>query len=403
MKNANFRHTLCLLAALGFVFPYADTAQAQLLPQLFGTQRKQPPEPKVSPELVRALRPSESDMQAAKNVRDSLIDTERNDQNVDQRVKPIEYTFAMTESPEPDDVTPQVVVETRFIECPSRAIAPKGMLAEQGWVLLPVAYKQKSPAALRVKDLTDGENANLAAGVLNVTEQFTPTLIRFIDTEEFLSAMTHCQGDSRCHVLQAPKLTLLSGQQGKIRDTTDIAYGWTNSRDDAVVEVMTAGTIVDVQPEVLEDGSVCMKEFQATFTQMIGEDKYPLDPDNEIVLSLPRLYTRKFNLPATIPAGKTLLVALPQSPTLQEEPRQKTRSIKLDTLCLAVTCHVITSETVAESPQNTEPDESTAAQTAMTESEFKRQVDKEWERFWMNDKPSPLTQDRLTHLTGGSM
>lgn len=31
----------------------------------------------------------------------------------------------------------------------------------------------------------------------------------------------------------------------------------------------------------------------------------------------------------------------------------------------------------------------------MYDSENLRQADKEWERFWMNDKPSSLTMDRL--------
>ncbi len=34
-------------------------------------------------------------------------------------------------------------------------------------------------------------------------------------------------------------------------------------------------------------------------------------------------------------------------------------------------------------------------QQEMNDSENMRQVEKEWERFWMNDKPSSLTMDRL--------
>jgi hypothetical protein len=37
-------------------------------------------------------------------------------------------------------------------------------------------------------------------------------------------------------------------------------------------------------------------------------------------------------------------------------------------------------------------------QEEMNDSENLRQVDAEWRRFWMNDKPSSLTQDRLSGM-----
>ena len=362
----------------------ANTAQAQILPRLFNTNSKKTP-PTISPEVARAFRPSEGDLEAAKNLRKSLIDTERAEKRTETQpvgIRPEEHHLHFGNS------TPQVAVEVRFIECTSQTIAPKGMLPEHGWVMLPITQKQKAPAALRVNDFVQAEGTHLGTGALSVTEQYTPTLIRFIDTEDFATVCRLAQGDSRSNLMQAPKITMFSGQSGRISDVTDRYYAWLNSRNekDADIEILRDGILLHCLVEVAEDGSVNMKELQTTITQIIGEEHYPLDPDNDIVLTIPKLQTQKFNLSATIPAGKTLLVAIPHACRLSEEMRQKSKEDKPNTLCLAVTCQVIEQDVIAENEQVKSPEEATRiAQTAF-DSENMRQAEEEWRRFMMNDK-----------------
>jgi hypothetical protein len=231
----------------------------------------------------------------------------------------------------------------------------------------------------------------MAAGAMNVTEQCTPTLIRFIDTKELATILGACIGDSRSHILQAPKLTTFSDQPGYLCDTTDRAYGWSNSKDHANIEVFQEGMTVKCHPEVLEDGSIRMKELHAGFSRIIGQERYALDPNGETVLEVPKLQTRKFNLPVTIPAGKTLLVALPQPFGGVETEAPKGKRNRVDTLCLAVTCYVLTPEMIAESKSKV-----TKAKQEMYDSENMSQAELEWKRMWMTDKPSSLTQSRLT-------
>ena len=424
MKTKNCRLALCLFLAMGLVYLCASPAQAQLLSRLFGNNK--PQSEKIAPEVLAAFRPSESDLEAARNVRDALMDAERVAQQspaeectlkaegikleviMDQVLRdfPLE-TPKRAIDPEVMEKfmrdyppgTPQVVIETRLIECPSQFIAPKGMLPEHGWVVLPIAHQQKAPAALRLKDLLSEENANMAAGALNVTEQYSPTLIRFFDTKDFLTPLGLCQGDSRSSVLQAPKVTLLSGQPGYVSDITSHYCGWGNSKDDASVEALQEGFTVKVQPEVQDDGSVHLKEFQAAFARIIGQERYTLSPDDEVALEIPKLQTRQFNLPVTIPAGKTLLVALPQpfdGGWIRERPRGRRATDSPNTLCLAMTCQVITEEMIEESTQKV-----SRVKQEMYDSENLRQAEKEWERFFLkNDKTSSLTQERLDRAAG---
>ena len=377
MNRKEFR---IVFLAMGFllILLCANTAQAQILPRLFNNNNKPTP-PKISPEVSQAFRPSESDLEAAKNARNSLIDPEWTENRTNSEplgFRPEEFSFNF------DNSMPQVAVETRFISCTPQMIAPKGMLPEHGWVLLPIAQKQKGPAVLRVENIVGAEGTNLAAGALSITEQYTPTLFRFIDTEEFATiSRQHMMGDS---VLQAPKVTLLPGQSGRISDITEQYYAWGNSKDETPeIEMIPEGIRLNVRAEVTEDGSVKMTEFLATMTQLVGQEQYPLDPDNEVVLSIPKIYTQKFNLPITIPAGKTLLVAVPFANRLSEEPRNKSKATMPNTLCLAVTCQVIYQEQVAENEQKKAAEESTKIAQIMSDA---NQAEREWIQFMMNDK-----------------
>ena len=423
MKTENGRRTLCLLATWVLVLLCASTAQAQFLQQLFNPQSRQvPPTHKVSPEIAQAFRPSESDLEAAKNVRNSLFDAERaaqyspvdkteispemmefweSVQHLPRDLRMEKFRELVESPPQPIpcdfDSMPQVCIETRLIECASWAIAPKGMLAEQGWVLLPIAQEQKAPAALRVSDLMSEDNTPPAAGVMNVIEQYAPTLIRFIDTDDFALGLQSVQGDSRSNLLQAPKVTIISGQSGRINDTTTVLYAWNNSKGDdgTAIEGLRDGTTIQYRPEVLEDGSVRMKELHVTFSRTIGTQRYALDPENEVFITVPKLQTRKFNLPVTIPAGKTLLVALPQpfdGGWVTEGPKGTRIHDTPDTFCLAVTCHVFPAEVIAESTQKVEK---TTSQPELSDSENLRQTELEWQRVWMPDKPSSLTTSRV--------
>jgi hypothetical protein len=70
---------------------------------------------------------------------------------------------------------------------------------------------------------------------------------------------------------------------------------------------------------------------------------------DEFVLEIPKLHTSRYNLPLTIPAGKTLLAVIPLESMAQETPRGKAKErTPPDTLCLAITCYVITPEVISE-------------------------------------------------------
>ena len=214
MKTNKVRRTLCLFGALALAILCAGTVHAQFLPRLFGN--KKPPTQSISHEVAQAFRPSESDLEAAKNVRNALLDAERAAQQpAEEHTLEVEgiksETFVnqvlqefpcewpkrelATEIPEELLTTPQVAIETWFIECPSQMIAPKGMLAEQGWVVLPIAQHQKAHGALRIHDLLSDDNTNMAVGAMCVAEQYAPTLIRLIDTEDFAVVQKHIMSD----------------------------------------------------------------------------------------------------------------------------------------------------------------------------------------------------------------
>jgi len=419
MKPRISRRSVYLLV-YGLVFLCAGSVLAQILPRLFGNKIQ--PVPTLPPDLVQALRPSESDLEAAIHARNALIDAERAAQYAP--VTTITHNFGITpeqpkmpethvlsqeqlgqfrkeffESPPrpipcDDDSLPQVGVVMRFIECSSQMIAPEGMLAGQGWVLLPLAQEQKAPAAIRVRDLLDADNTPMAAGAINVTEQYSPTLMRFIDTEKLSALLDVCMSDSRSHVLMPPKMTMISGQSGRIYDMSDIPFTRSNAKDNATVEIMQEGVTVKLHPEALEDGSVRMKELHATFARVFGKERYSLDANGETVLEVPRLHTRKFNLPVTIPAGKTLLVVLPQpfdGGWTQEGPKGSRVNHNPDTLCLAVTCHVFTPETIVDSKPKF-----FQAKPEKIDSENASQAQLDWELREMINKPTKLTMDRLS-------
>ena len=368
----------CGLGVL-FLILFSQTVQVQwILRQIVGS-RTVYEKIEVSPTSAAANKPSSSDIEAAENARKALIDTERvekrkaeqaastphvvtldlSDPSLLQKPQTIVIPSAMP--PEFDESTPQVVVETRLLRCEPSKIAPNGFLAEQGWRFIPPAMDQKEPVRPRLADLTLEESPHLAAGVFQCDEYYLPALFRFFDDSQFGVILSECQSDSRANVLQAPKVTMISGQPGTVFDTTESFTVSVNSVVDpdanTYMDRYDQGTLLNLLPEVQDDGSVQMKRFTFQFRSVISHETFELVPgEEEPVLVCPKIKSWIFHFPVTIPRGKTLVVAMPYENRIENEtpddyfglPPMQKRKIKGNVLCLAVSADVITEETTAE-------------------------------------------------------
>ena len=362
----------CCLGLLILIL-FSQTVQVQwLLRQLIG-EHVQHGKVETSPTLLAAAKPSDSDIEAAENVRKALTDTERVaqrkekeattvleldeiydsfDLNAHQKPQEDEQTNAVP--PEFDESTPQVIVETRLLSVVPSTIAPEGFTAEQGWRLFPSAQDQKKPVRKLLADVMPENSPPLAAGVFYCIEHHTPGLFRFLDDSQFSVLLAECQSNSRSNVLQAPKVTMFSGQPGTIKDSTEQIFGGSNSvinsEANAYVNRTSEGLFLDLLPIVLDDGSVQMERFTLQFRGVIDQKIFAFVYGEELpAVVFPKIESRIFHLPVTIPKGKTLLVVIPLEirteeddssdyfglPPLQREIKEKS------VFCLAVTTHVI--------------------------------------------------------------
>ena len=366
----------CCLGLLILIL-FSQTVQVQwLLRQLIG-EHVQYEKAETSSSLLAAAKPSDSDIEAAENVRKALTDTERVAQRKEKEAKEVTDVFLELNKiydsfdlnahqkpqedeqtnavpPEFDESTPQVVVETRLLFGVPSIIAPEGFTAEQGWRLFPSAQDQKEPVRQRLADLTPEDSPPLAAGVFYCIEHHTPGLFRFLDDSQFSVILGECQSNSRNNLLQAPKVTMFSGQPGTINNMSEQFFGGSNSvinsEANAYSDRISQGLFLDMLPIVLDDDSVQMERFTLQFRGVIDQKIFAFVHGEELpAVVFPKIESRIFHLPVTIPKGKTLLVVIPLEirneedgspdyfglPPLQREIKEKS------VFCLAINARVL--------------------------------------------------------------
>ena len=210
----------------------------------------------------------------------------------------------------------QMVVEVRFLTSPHAKLITTH--PAMNWsVLLPPTPSQVDINPQQV--ILPAETTPGRAWSGEYTE--SPLYVRFLE-EANVEKFVHLFFRRQASVMEAPKITFLSGQRGAIDDTTltpfvegirsfevnpDTAY-------EPIVRVAKQGQQYVIQGTVLQDGSCRLDMCQIVFSSLFKVELAALieSGDQTIQFQVPTLRTFYVNVPeVVVPKDMSLLVACP--------------------------------------------------------------------------------------------
>lgn len=292
----------------------------------------------------------------------------------------------------------QITVECRILTGAPHLFAPQGFTPENGWMFVPKPDKSSDSPLLRCNDWL--ENRPPTVGSVKISETHTSTLFRFVDESNAQALLSHLQGDPRANLLQAPKITMFNGQFGTIVDISQTPYRASFfDQGKPETEILNEGMQITLSPKLRSDDAVHLQYCSILFRKMEKMEKFSLIPteeeSEEKMLQIPKSTTICVEIPVTIPKGKSLLLAIPGFMVEAERPQPESglKTLQRDALALLglkplkdppsqrekqIVCVMIT-------PRKIEP-EPVAGKLQYTSSNL-REVQEEWERFWLLDQP----------------
>ena len=437
-----------------FAFFTCGPAHAQILSSFFGRGKPTPP---PVPQTNSALVPEASDIAAAVAARAEMLQSLMlksqcavaiENQNP---VAQVGYNVpAVLQEPVPMPMLRpvfldqkiederQITAEFRMLTGTPEIFAPTGFTPENGWQFMP----QNTP---RYHEGSSGLEHSETVEAASISVTNSAMSFRFIDQKNTTELMDHFQGNPRCNVFQAPKITVFNEQPCTISDITQSPF--TTSVNPVavdskvyyqpVVTMLEEGMRLTFCAKIQEDGSIFMKQCHFQLSKITNRTEtvtFPVENGETVTLQTPSINSDCINMSITIPPGKSLLVAIPGIKRLVEKTESKgifgkTTAREKQMVCLMITPQIIDEEStrmeevgpnlyrtkkgeLLESYDTGEVvkgqlDDGTVLEanligfrpvqekkTDQYKSEDLRQVADEWERFWLFDQPNPTPINR---------
>lgn len=263
----------------------------------------------------------------------------------------------------------QIAVQCRFLTTSPAYIAPEGFTYANGWRFLSANQHKEEPALDLHGENSEKREKERGQSVMCVSESYTPALYRFLSEKQAGELLNLIQGDSRSSVLQAPKMTLLNGQTGRIADTEQHAFARDNGSPNPEVEIIECGTELKIQAFRSPDGSIRFALCEMCVSEIGEVEEFPMVPGKkDRVLCIPKREMVRTKISANVPKDHTLLLALPVY-----------RKNEDSMLCLLLTPQSLVSGDISRSSPET---------VKRYPGANLGTIQDEWEKFWFADVPA---------------
>lgn len=156
--------------------------------------------------------------------------------------------------------TPQVSLEVRFASVPASSWQKLGLKPS---TLVPPQAENTS-VELKRAEIEPGKQAIQLVSAVTVTESRPPVSYQILSPDQKRQLIQIAQGNSKSNFLQAPKVTVFSGQTAQILSTTKKPFviDTNHVSDEGVMGIemntieIEEGTILVARADVCEDGSI---------------------------------------------------------------------------------------------------------------------------------------------------
>ena len=199
--------------------------------------------------------------------------------------------------------TTEIVIDVRFLTIGDQVF--QELLPE--WTMSPLNVDEAGltnfdavePAAFD-RPLGSHEGACVTRAQLSI-ERDSPTRFRVVDQEQGEKLIDRCQADKRSNILQAPKVTVFSGQTTLVSDTSytpfvvgvKLVVGDFATANEPQIRVVSEGTMLHLRPVADRSGAVRL-DFAATFSKIQDVETATFNrrtPTDGTTIQLPKVAT----------------------------------------------------------------------------------------------------------------
>ncbi len=214
-------------------------------------------------------------------------------------------------------ISEQIAIETRFVTIPDDEL--QQVLPD--WTMSPLNVDEAvlansdavQPASFD-RPLGNHEGARVARAQLLV-EKDSPVRVRVMDKEQGEKLINRGQGDKRTNVLQAPKVTVFSGQTAYVSDTSQSPFvvGLKEvkpGQHQPQIRVVSEGTTLQLRPVADRSGAIHL-DFAATFSkiQNVETVSFNRTPTGGTTIQIPEVATIRMEGGAVLKPGQWLLLS----------------------------------------------------------------------------------------------
>ena len=172
------------------------------------------------------------------------------------------------------------------------------------------------PAAFD-RPLGSHEGTHVARAQLLI-EKDSPMRFRIVDKEQGEKLLDRCMADKRSNMLQAPKVTVFSGQTALVSDTSKSPFvvgvkpvvGAFATAYQPQIRVVSEGTTLQLRPVAERSGAVRL-DFAASFSKIqdVGTATFNRTPTSGVTIQVPKVATVRMEGGAALKPGQWLLLS----------------------------------------------------------------------------------------------
>jgi len=157
----------------------------------------------------------------------------------------------------------------------------------------------------------------LATAATNI-KQVLPCLVATIPDSQMKTLVSGMQSDTRTNLLQAPSVTIFSGQEAVVKDTTKRPFvtsvkpvsDKSGDRLQPVITVLEDGLSLKVTATAVGDNEVQM-DSNVTFSEIGDVDEFTFDSPSQLngtTVQIPKYIERKVEVSKRIRSGRSLII-----------------------------------------------------------------------------------------------
>jgi type II secretory pathway component GspD/PulD (secretin) len=161
-------------------------------------------------------------------------------------------------------------------------------------------------------------------------EEFVPVVYAVLDPQQVKGLVTEVQANRKAQIVQAPKITLFSGQQASVAETTQQPFvvavheiaGSEQRANQPTIAIANEGTKITLRPTLRSDRSTIQFNSRLEMSRIDDVGLARVDSHqqgaDQCTIQVPKLKRLQIDIATELKDGNSLLIGSPSSEKLEE-------------------------------------------------------------------------------------